>query len=71
MTTHDQSPAAVAAALDVARNFGGTDGDHHKAWVIDQMVRALTGDEYKAFVAETKAGDDGPDTYEWDEGIAP
>lgn len=29
-------------ALDIARRFGGIGGDHHKAWVIDQMVRALT-----------------------------
>lgn len=30
-------------ALKVATRFGGIDEDHHKAWVIDQMVRALTG----------------------------
>lgn len=33
----------IKAALDIAINYGGIDGDHHKAWVIDQMVRALTG----------------------------
>jgi hypothetical protein len=30
-------------ALDYANKYGGIDGDHHKMWVIDQMVRALTG----------------------------
>ena len=30
-------------ALAIALRYGGIDGDHHKAWVIDQMVRALTG----------------------------
>lgn len=33
----------IAFALQIASNYGGIDGDHHKAWVIDQMVRALTG----------------------------
>ena len=30
-------------ALGLAVDFGLTDGSHHKMWVIDQMVRALTG----------------------------
>lgn len=33
----------IAKALKIAVDHGGTDGDHHKRWVIDQMVRALTG----------------------------
>lgn len=63
----------IAAALDVAGRFGGIDGADHKAWVIDQMVRALHGDEraYQAWVRDVKAGEEGPDTYEWNEGIAP
>ena len=40
-------------------------------WVIDQMVRALTGDGYEAWVKLQKDGEDGPNTYDWDEGIAP
>lgn len=32
----------VDKAIDFAVRYGGIDGDHHKAWVIDQMVRALT-----------------------------
>lgn len=32
----------VSKALAVAMQYGSIDGDHHKAWVIDQMVRALT-----------------------------
>ncbi len=61
----------ITAALDVARKYGGIDGDHHKMWVIDQMVRVLTGDAYDTWVKEYKDGEDGPDTYEWSEGIAP
>ena len=39
------SPAAddrIARALSYAED-GLPDGDHHKTWVIDQIVRALTG----------------------------
>ena len=62
---------SIEKALDVANNYGGIDGDHHKTWVIDQMVRALTGDLYEKWVAEHCAGECGPDSYEWDTGVAP
>jgi hypothetical protein len=58
-------------ALDLARRFGQSQEIHHQAWVIDQMCRVLLGDEYEAWVADAKAGEDGPDTYRWDTGIAP
>lgn len=61
----------IEQALAVAHQYGGIDGAHHKTWVIDQMVRALTGDSYDAWVTEHKAGEDGPETYEWDTGIPP
>lgn len=66
-----EQQAQVHAALEVARNHGNTDGAHHKAWVIDQMVRALTGPDYAAWVAAAKFGNDGPNTFGWDEGMAP
>jgi len=31
----------------------------------------LTGDGYNAWVEEYQLGEDGPETYIWDEGIAP
>lgn len=84
-------------ALEFAVQYGGIDGSHHKDWVIDQMVRALTGcpqvwrhelgddgvgtyalngdqgesQEYKDLVAWARSGDDGPETYGWETGIAP
>lgn len=58
----------TATALDIAHRHGGTDGAQHKAWVLDQMVRALTGPGYAQWVSAHKAGEDGPDTYTWDEG---
>lgn len=33
----------IEKALDYVVRYGGIDGDHHAKWVIDQMVRALTG----------------------------
>lgn len=84
----------IKRAIEIAVQYGGIDGDHHKSWTIDQMVRALTGcpvivkkvkgesgwykcevqgesEEYLAVVADAKAGEDGPNMYTWDEGIAP
>ena len=58
-------------ALEIARQHGRTDGAHHKTWIIDQMCRALLGDEYESFVADAMAGEDGPETYGWDVGIPP
>lgn len=78
----DAATGDIERALDMAVRYGGTDGAHHKAWVIDQMVRALTrcpvtaagafgeSDEYRALVASARAGEDGPETYDWDTGIA-
>jgi hypothetical protein len=86
---------AIAKALQIAFQSSQVDGDHHKAWVLDQMVRALTGcplveksaidcrnqpytykgfgesELYETFIAKAKAGEDGPDTYDWDLGIPP
>jgi len=60
----------IKAALDTAFQYGQVDGAHHKAWVIDQMVRCLLGDDYEKFVEKYQEPFDG-DYYEWDEGIAP
>lgn len=51
--------------------YGWIDGDHHKTWVIDQIVRKLVGDKYDTFIKAVNYGKDGPDTYEWGTGIAP
>lgn len=86
----------IEKALSIAVAYGGNDGAHHKDWVIDQMVRALTGcpletilhtphgggesysyqaqgesEDYKALVADACNGEDGPQTYSWETGIAP
>ena len=76
--------------------YGGSDGAHHKDWVLDQAARLLLGapmtakearwanghvemrfsvgeptSEYHAWVADLKSGEDGPETYGYDVGIAP
>lgn len=61
----------AAAAVDLITRYGGIDGAHHKTWVMDQVVRCLLGASYPEFVRQACAGEDGPETYTWDEGIAP
>lgn len=61
----------INKALEIALRYGGIDGAHHKTWVIDQMARVLTAHKYDEWVNKAKDGPEGPDTYEWDEGIAP
>lgn len=61
----------INKALEVCIKYGGIDGAHHKTWVIDQVVRFLTGDKYDEVVKEACDGEDGPNTYDWDTGVAP
>ncbi len=69
--SEDEAQARIEKAIDLAIRYGGIDGAHHKAWVIDQMVRALAGEDYVQLIKDACAGEYGPDTYGWDEGIAP
>lgn len=57
--------------LALVTTYGGIDGNHHKEWVIDQMVRTLCGSEekYKEWVSNYEHDED--DTYEWSIDIAP
>lgn len=52
----------IEEAIRLAQEYGPIDGGHHKAWVIDQMLRVLMGEDYDFFVAENDY---------WDTGIAP
>lgn len=72
----DKQSDAIANALTIAWDYAQIDGEHHKMWVIDQMVRALCGTEekYKEWVnayQEPFAFEDFEGCYEWDIGIAP
>jgi hypothetical protein len=81
--------------LELLWSSSQTDGSHHKAWVLDQLLRILTecptidkttkdykgdeytyktlgeSEEYKEFIKNYENGSDGPQTYQWDVGIAP
>ncbi len=61
----------MSTALNLIVRYGGIDGAHHKQWVLDQVLRVLSGEKYDELVAYANDGEDGPATYEWDEGIAP
>jgi hypothetical protein len=63
----------VKDALQIAHAYGGCDGAHHKMWTIDQMVRVLLGGgaAYRRWVTAYQRGEDGPETYLWDEGTPP
>ena len=69
--TSTEPQRRIVAAITLATRYGSIDGAHHKNWVIDQMVRLLAGDDYDEVVRLAKAGPNGPDSYEWDCGIAP
>jgi hypothetical protein len=66
--------ARIEKALDIATQYGGIDGGHHKTWIIDQMVRALTGENYEQWVKDYQGKYDEElelYEYEWECGIAP
>jgi len=56
----------IHEAIDMAISHGGHDGEHHKAWCIDQMVRILAGERYTKIVNDCIKGG-----WSWDVGIAP
>ena len=57
------------AAADVATKYGMIGGEHHKQWVIDQMLRMMLGDkDYDAWVKHMNSFEDHP---AWDVGVAP
>ncbi len=61
----------INKTLEIAFQYGQIDGAHHKTWVIDQMVRSLTGEQYKEWVRKYKYDEETGDYYSWDKGIAP
>lgn len=57
-------------ALHIAATHGQTGSPGQQAWVIDQLVRSLTGNHYDEFIEKVTGL--GRDTEkDWDEGIPP
>lgn len=61
-------PYNVGRAVALAIELGTYDGDHHKMWVIDQMLQELLGDDYQGFLDWYNSDEEYSD---WDQGIAP
>lgn len=61
----------IDEAIDIAVRYGGFGNPDKKAWVIDQIVRILAKDNYSEVIRKACDGQDGPDTYYWETGIAP
>lgn len=56
----------IELAINTIVRHGGHDGDHHKAWVLDQVMRQLAAEKYDGIVREVKA-----EGWAWNIGIAP
>lgn len=54
-------------AIRLAISSVETDGDHHKAWTIDQILQTLAGEEYSNIVKKFEE----ENGVEWDYGVAP
>lgn len=72
--TQFDAEGRIHNALLIIEEFGSIDGAHHKQWVLDQVVRALTGtpQNYAEWVDDVRHPE-GPNGIDlgWDEGIAP
>lgn len=71
MTEVEELKKTIVDAMVIAIKYKEFDGAHHKDWVIDQMMRKLAGGAYTEIIRAAKTGEDGANTYEWNEGIAP
>ena len=57
--------------LELIFQYGQIDGEHHKTWVIDQIVRILTENDYDKWVQHYEYDEETGEDYTWDTGIAP
>lgn len=60
----------IKKALDLITQYGGVDGGHHKQWLLNEIVQTLSSN-YDLWIKDYEDGEDGPETYTWDVGIAP
>lgn len=72
----EETPAykdRIKEALDIAWRYGCVDGEHHKMWTINQIVKVLCGgeDNYNKWIHEYEKPLPDGDRYIWDYGIAP
>jgi hypothetical protein len=75
---HPLATGTSHQALDIIYMYGGIDGDHHKQWVLDQVVHILTETtvEYDKWVighyrSESTNNPSNPYGYHWNRGVPP
>ena len=65
----------IKTALEFAFEYGNVEGQYHKQWVINEMIRSLLGSQeaYEAWIHDYEKALPGSDAegFEWDKGIAP
>ncbi len=70
MTKQKLEPTGkIHRALMVAFRSGSADNGPHKDWIIDQMVRELTGDDYWKWVETFEGDENGERVYHWPVGV--
>ena len=63
---HLQHGNICQRASAIALDNGEETGSHHLKWVIDQMLRTISGAAYQTLMENYNS-----DEHEWDTGIAP
>lgn len=63
----EEAERRIKAILDVLLKHGQVEGAHHKAWVIDQVLRRLADGAYADVVAMYERSHE----TEWQTGVAP
>ena len=62
----------IKEATNLILNYARIDGDHHKMWTLDQVLRILAGDQYEELIDEYEDRDEyGDPMYDWDVGCPP
>lgn len=64
-TGNEADDSRIRQAIEIGLAYGQCDGADHKMWVIDQMLRALLGDQYETATARDE------DQMDWETGNAP
>lgn len=80
----DDLEERLAAAAGIIARYGDYEGEHHKMWVLDQALRALTGCPWETMTLEggrTYQAQGESEVYrelisaddfcDWEEGVAP
>ena len=71
LTAYEKEKEKNNNVLGLIFEYGQTDGEHHKAWVIDQIVRIMTENNYDKWVQHYEYDEETDEDYFWDIGIAP